>query len=453
MGKNTRRRRAAKQRTRRQPGPTAARGSYRAPDPAGVSSRFGPGPGEQRRDAAARTLQQLLQAAAALPPSSLSLVVEDALVTQDVASRDLMDEMASMRVRQSLVAAWEHGWQPLDLVHVVRRSRARLAPLLGAAIATQARSVQAEQRVPQAWLDQLGAVADEALAAAPNGSADCLVRSVLGQGVRLIDVWTDLVQLLEMLTTLPVLEQLVPPPSAWGRPTAASRPDDDASERGRLLNRIRTLLAKAENTEFAAEAETFTAKAQDLMTRHAIDAALLHESADNPIDVRGARVHINNPYAAEKVHLLNQVARANRSRTVWNSSLGLATVIGTPTDVDQVEMLFTSLLIQATRAMAEAGARRAGAFDRSASFRRSFLMSYAVRIGERLNQTNEAATASYGSALVPLLQRQTSAVQAEFDRLFPHTREGRAGRYNMLGWDAGRAAADRAVFAAGRLTA
>ncbi|HWJ53633.1 MAG TPA: DUF2786 domain-containing protein [Propionibacteriaceae bacterium] len=452
MGKNTQRRRAAKQRTRRQRGPTAARDGYRAADGAGFSFRFGPGPDEQRRDAAARTLQQLLQAAAALPPSSLSLVVADELATQDFASRDLMDEMASMRVRQSLVAAWEHGWQPLDLVHFVRRSRARLAPLLGAAVTAQARAVHAEQRAPQAWLDQLGAVAEEALPAAPGGSGDRLVRSVLGQGM-LVDVWTDLVQLLEMLTTLPVLEQLVPPPSAWGRPTARSRPDDDASERGRLLNRIRTLLAKAENTEFAAEAETFTAKAQDLMTRHAIDAALLHGSADDPIEVRGVRVHINNPYAAEKVHLLNQVARANRSRAVWNDSLGLVTVLGTPVDVDQVEMLFTSLLIQATRAMAGAGARRAGSFDRSASFRRSFLMAYAVRIGERLNETSDAATASYGSALVPLLQRQTTAVREEFDRLFPQTRQARAGRYNALGWDAGRAAADRAVFAAGRISA
>ena len=138
-------------------------------------------------------------------------------------------------------------------------------------------------------------------------------------------------------------------------------------------------------------------------------------------------------------------------------------MLGTPVDVDQVEMLFTSLLIQATRAMAEAGARRAGSSSgdhpplprvlRSSSFRRSFLMAYAVRIGERLNEANDAATASYGSALVPLLQRQTNAVQAEFDRLFPQTRQARAGRYNALGWDAGRAAADRAVFTAGRLTA
>ena len=120
------------------------------------------------------------------------------------------------------------------------------------------------------------------------------------------------------------------------------------------------MLAKAEATEFAAEAETFTAKAQDLMTRHAIDEALLRAAGDGPIEIRGVRVHIHNPYAAEKVQLLNQVARANRARAVWNKPLGLVTVLGTPVDVDQVEMLFTSLLIQATRAMAEAGTRRAG---------------------------------------------------------------------------------------------
>ena len=147
------------------------------------------------------------------------------------------------------------------------------------------------------------------------------------------------------------------------------------------------------------------------MTRHAIDEALLRASGDGPIDIRGVRVHVHNPYAGEKVSLLNQVARANRCRAVWNKPLGLVTVLGTPVDVDQVEMLFTSLLIQATRAMAEAGARRAGSFDRSASFRRSFLMAYAVRIGERLTETSTAAAASYGAELVPLLQRQTEAVR------------------------------------------
>jgi hypothetical protein len=367
----------------------------------------------------------------------------------DTASWQPTDEL-SMQVQQLLVAAWERGWQPLDLVHLVRRFNARLVPMLATAVVAQARSVQAEQRAPQFWLDQLHAVADEAW---PNGSLDDLAASAAGQGTPLVDAWTDLRQLIAVLSNVPVLEQLVPPPSAWGAALSASRPQHDSADRARVLARIRALLAKAEKTEFAAEAEVFTAKAQDLMTRHAIDEALLRGSADDPIEVSGVRVHITNPYPTEKVQLLSQVARANRSRVVWNRSLGLATVIGTPTDVDLVEMLFTSLLIQATRAMAEAGARRAGAFDRSTSFRRSFLMSYAIRIGERLNEANEAATASYGSALVPLLQKQTSAVQEEFDRLFPQTRQARAGRYNGFGWEAGRAAADRAVFAAGRITA
>jgi hypothetical protein len=385
--------------------------------------------------------------------------------SKDAADWQRTDELASMHVRQLLVAAWEQGWQPLDLVHLVRRSHPRLVPLLATAIGVQARSAQAEQRAPQPWLDQLRAVADEAWPASCDVAG--LARAAVGHGARLDDAWIDIDLLVALLTTLPVLEQLTPPPSAWGRPSTRSRPENGASERGRLLSRIRALLAKAENTEFAAEAETFTVKAQNLMTRHAIDEALLHSSADQPIEVGGVRVHISNPYPAEKVQLLSQVARANRSRAVWNSWLGLATVVGTPTDVDVIEMLFTSLLIQATRAMTEAGARRAGtglrqggttpldppAFQRSASFRRSFLMSYAVRIGERLNEANETATASYGSALVPLLQRQTGAVQAEFDRLFPRTRQAGAGRYNAVGWDAGRAAADRAVFAAGRITA
>ena len=452
MGRNNQRRRAAKQRARQQRGPTAAR-SDRPADAEGFAFGFGSNPEEMGLDTVAHTLQQLIQAAAVLPPTGLSRLVEDQLMAQDGAGRQRMDELASMRVHQSLVAAWERGWQPLDLVHVVRRSQARLVPLLAIAISAQASSVQAEQRAPQSWLDQLHAVADEALPVDPDPHHGGLVGAVIGHGARLVDAWTDLLQMVRLLSRVPVLERLVPPPSAWARPSTRSRTEGDSTERGRLLNRIRTLLAKAENTEFAAEAETFTAKAQDLMTRHAIDEALLHGSTDHPIEVRGVRMLINNPYAAEKVQLLNQVARANRSRAVWNEPLGVVTVLGTPTDVDQVEMLFTSLLIQATRAMAGAGANRAGSFDRSASFRRSFLMSYAVRIGERLSETNDAATASYGSELVPLLQRQTSAVQEEFDRLFPQTRSARPGRYNSLGWGAGRAAADRAVFAAGRLTA
>ncbi|HZA73720.1 MAG TPA: DUF2786 domain-containing protein [Propionibacteriaceae bacterium] len=415
--------------------------------------RSGPRPGEERLEPVESGLGRLLHAAEALPADAVSLLVADELVAHDRAGLAEMDALASLRLRQSLVARWEYGWQPADLIHVVRRSRSRLVPLLATAIVAQVGSGATAMSPPQVWRDQLMAVADEAVAPGAEHTPDRLVAAFAGPCRPVVEIWTDLVQLLVMLAALPALEQLLPPPSAWARSTVHSRPVENGSERSRVLNRVRTLLAKAEATEFAAEAETFTAKAQDLMTRHAIDEALLRVAGDGPIDIRGIRVHIRNPYAGEKVSLLNQVARANRCRAVWNKPLGLVTVLGTPVDVDQVEMLFTSLLIQATRAMAEAGARRAGSFDRSASFRRSFLMAYAVRIGERLTESSAAAAASYGAELVPVLQRQTDAVQAEFERLFPQTRTAKAGRYNAAGWGAGREAADRAHLTAGRLTA
>ena len=377
-------------------------------------------------------LTRLLRVAAS-SPATLSLALERELAVLNAAEVAELDALISGRLKHTLASAYEHGWLPLDLVHHIRRTREALVPAVAAAIGAHAREIEAEERGPRRWRDQLGAVADH------------------DQG--LPELRTDVLQLLAVLSVMPTLERLLPPPSMWDQTLTHRRPKSNGSERDRLLNKIRTLLAKAEATEFAAEAETFTAKAQDLMTRYAIDEALVRAAGDQPIEIEGVRVHIHNPYATEKVQLLNQVARANRARAAWNKPGGMVTVIGTPVDVDQVEMLFTSLLIQATRAMAEAGARQVGAFERSASFRRSFLMAYALRIGERLRETTEAATDSYGSALVPLLRRQESAVEDEYERLFPRTRTARAGSYNGAGWEAGRAAADRATFTAGRISA
>ena len=298
------------------------------------------------------------------------------------------------------------------------------------------------------------------------------VERLVAAGVPSLSAWASAIRLLARLGELPQLSPTLPPPSAWRAeptpPRAGSdplpRPEREATtggtppaagpgpNRDKVMSTIRALLAKAESTEFAAEAEALSAKAQTMMTRHAIDEALLHAGDLDSVEVVSHRVLIDSPYPTEKVHLLSAVGRANRTRVVWQEDLAMATVVGTPVDVDQVELLFVSLLIQSTRAMAEAGTADPGSFDRSPRFRRSFLTSYAVRVGERLTAADAETTATYGAELVPVLRRQEEAIEATYERLFPHTREMSSTRtYDRRGWEAGRAAADRASFVAGRL--
>src|SRR5205823_6695559 len=109
----------------------------------------------------------------------------------------------------------------------------------------------------------------------------------------------------------------------------------------------------------------------------------------------GRRLGIDDPYAGPKSLLLAVVADANRCRAVWSADFGVSTLFGADDDLDIVEVLFTSLLCQATAAMAAAGSARAGAIGRRArsrSFRQSFLVAYATRVGARLRQATAAAT-------------------------------------------------------------
>jgi hypothetical protein len=468
MGKSNRQRRAAKQNAarRRQSRQRPARSARESARPAdtrfrdgGTSNPFSrpdPPPSfeQLRTEQVERTLDRLLAARTA-PVQVLALLVEQELIGLQSDGLRKLDELMTLRLRYLVAALWEQGWQPLDLLHVVHKSSPRLARVIAAVATEQAAAAGTLSRAPHDWLNQLRVVAEEAGELAPASGQRAtwlLAAAICKSGLELVDAWVDIIAVVGSISALPRLERIAPPPSEWGKATRVA-PADPGSERGRVLKRIRALLAKAEATDYAAEAETFTAKAQDLMTRHAIDEALLAGSSETAITVVARRVHVQSPYATAKTGLLNAVAGANRCKLIYFDQLAIATLVGVPIDIDQVEMLFTSLLIQATRAMTEAGAGWAGSFDRSATFRRSFLSAYAVRIHERLTEATSAATASYGNELVPVLKRQDDAVSAEFDRLFPDTRQSRGRYVDSRGWDAGRRAADRAVFTKARISA
>src|SRR6185436_5926080 len=154
------------------------------------------------------------------------------------------------------------------------------------------------------------------------------------------------------------------------------------------------------------------------------------------------RIGVDHPYEGEKASLLDAVARANQCHTVWSPELGFSTVFGFDADIDAVELLHTSLLVQANRAMTRDEPAKGKA--RVKAFRRSFLVAYAIRIGERLREVAEREFSARGD-LLPVLRSRDVEVRAAMEKVFPRTVRSRASRVDSLeGWDSGRAAADEA---------
>jgi Protein of unknown function (DUF2786) len=383
-------------------------------------------------------------------------------------------------LRTSVTRAWRAGWQPAELIrHAGRELSAEHASMAADMIASEMRGYPADA-VDHRWAAQVSAIGAPPVTAAHGdylGSWQQRLRAVGG----LREAIATAVELLHLLAHLPVLEQLLPLPgtaraaaadgAVRAGPTGAASgaragPAGQADER--MLSRVRALLAKAELTEFAEEAEALSSRAQELMAKYSIDQALLATESGRKDAPDGRRIAVDNPYEDPKTSLLQAVATANRCRVVWSKPVGLATVIGFPADLDVVQLLFTSLLVQANAAMLRAGSRQdAYGRSRTRAFRQSFLVSYAIRIGERLSEAAEhatqeavaereatarqraqapAAARSTGTAIVPFLAARRQAVDDAVDEMFGDTlRRGRAVRATDAdGWASGRAAADLA---------
>jgi hypothetical protein len=351
------------------------------------------------------------------------------------------DTELARRGQEFVAASWRRGWQPADVVRMVRRELADVHVGLATGL-IRAQAPADRPRGPR-WTAQLAGLPD-----APAREADRFSHA------------TAVLELYRLLLRLPALEPLADPASAprgTGAPRGAGPgvpADQDAAaspvqgrQAARMLGRIRALLAKAEATGYPEEAEALSAKAQELMARHSIDEALLAAEAPAP-DAPGAwRIGVEPPYEQAKAVLLDAVATANHCRAVWNESLGFSTVVGFAADLEVVELLYTSLLVQATRAMTKAeAAARAGGRKRTKTFRQSFLAAYAHRVGDRLTAVAETQT---GPELLPVLATREVAVSEHMERMFPRTTSTRLrGARDLTGWTEGEQAADRAQVAA-----
>jgi hypothetical protein len=362
MGMNNRQRRAAKARKRaRATGTHNHRPGHRAwagePLSSTPGDRFVAGVYAQL-DGDAATMERAVELLASAASSEVAAEVTPLLE----------DQMAAL---------WDRGWQPADVLRLVDRDLGKLeGVLVRRVLAAQAASYEhLGRRVAREWMAQLER-------SGATRSWDGSVSYVRQLGVEWSDVLHAAIRLAAFWLHAPALPRLIDPPSAWRDGPVV----DERSLPSDMLAKVRALLAKAESTTFETEAEALTAKAQELMARHRINRALLdagaHQAGEEPI---GRRIGVDNPYADAKAVLLGEVAHANGCKAVWSKQLGFTTVFGYRDELDGVEELFTSLLVQATGALQRTGSKVDGiGRSRTTRYRRSFLVAFALRIGERL---------------------------------------------------------------------
>jgi hypothetical protein len=233
-----------------------------------------------------------------------------------------------------------------------------------------------------------------------------------------------------------------------------------------MLDKIRKLLAKAEDPAATAEeAEIYTAKAADLVATYGIDQALLARG-DGDADRVGDRVVVvDPPYARDKADLLGGVAAqlrcqaVQRSRWVAGSKQISLHLFGFGADLRRAELLYTSLLLQATSGVTRVRAPRG---EQLAAFRRSWLRGFTAAVITRLAAAEQRAAAEAdragrdGSAgagtasgrdtgsVALVLADRSAAVRSTLRAHYPGVRQGRrrslTGSGGEQGWAAGQQA-------------
>lgn len=167
-----------------------------------------------------------------------------------------------------------------------------------------------------------------------------------------------------------------------------------------LLQRIRKLLDKAEATQNSHEADAFSVKAADLIARHRIDPSRLEAArtgSRRSDDLAVREIELGRgAYVRARLSLLMSVAGPNDVEVVFvaRPTGTVAMAAGFASDLDVVEMLYTSLHQQAANQMAMI---RKGSGAATQRFRRSFLFGFADRIGEILGDAAAAATTANAS--------------------------------------------------------
>jgi hypothetical protein len=219
-----------------------------------------------------------------------------------------------------------------------------------------------------------------------------------------------------------------------------------------MLEKVRKLLAKAEDPGCTpAEAAALNDKAAELIAKYGVDQALLARDSPGADPVGDRVIAVYAPYALDKAALLGTVAMALRCRSVRakrpadNGYAYTMHLFGFASDLERTELLYTSLLVQASYGLAAAPIP---VDEPPATFRRSWLAGFTQAVGARLREAerraSDAASTGSGPSMALVLADRTGAVDRRLAEAYPRLGMAPPRRLAGSGVHRGYAAGQRA---------
>jgi hypothetical protein len=221
-----------------------------------------------------------------------------------------------------------------------------------------------------------------------------------------------------------------------------------------LLARVRKLLAKAEDPAVTeAEAESYNTKAAQLIARYGIDRAMLAAADTGTDEITTIKISLDNPYSRDKAGLLTNIAHPLRCRALlhrWGQTVTAVTVFGFRSDLERVELLFTSLLLQATTQLTRVRPVSTVRGESLSAYRRTWLHGFAGAVHVRLQRSEDHATREHrtsgpgGQSAELVLRDRNTLVKDAYDEQFGNLQAAPRRRLSGSGYLDGHVAGKRA---------
>lgn len=226
-----------------------------------------------------------------------------------------------------------------------------------------------------------------------------------------------------------------------------------------IAERVGKLLAKAEDAAATPEeAQTFAAKAAELIGKYNLDAATLRHKEGKrpePIKLLEFKVSGQGHHGKGRATLICTVAAAYGCQvcTLNNKLTGedrWVMIVGPAATIKALEILLPSILRQAEsngmKATREHMKALAGGFDTPANanierrkFFRSYLPGYGQGVADKIAASRRDMAAKVaGKPGELVLVSDAERTKAAFEKRFPDLRKGRADQHSAEGADAGR---------------